>query len=57
MPGTVRIERDGHLGWIIFDHPERRNAITKDMWRAIPDVAGELDADSDIRVVLLRGVG
>lgn len=51
------MEREGHLGWIVFDHPERRNAISKDMWRAIPDAAEELDADPEIRVVLLRGEG
>lgn len=51
------MEREGHLGWIVFDHPERRNAISKDMWRAIPDAAQELDADPEVRVVLLRGEG
>lgn len=57
MPGAIRTEREGHLGWIVFDHPERRNAITKEMWQAIPAAARELDGDSDIRVVLLRGAG
>lgn len=57
MAGKIRVEREGHLGWIVFDHPERRNAITKDMWRAIPGVARELSEDPEIRVVLLRGAG
>ena len=57
MPGEVRAERDGAIGWIVFDHPSRRNAITSDMWRAIPPAARSLDEDPRIRVVVLRGAG
>ncbi|MBC8188138.1 MAG: enoyl-CoA hydratase/isomerase family protein [Proteobacteria bacterium] len=57
MPGQIRVNRNGPLAEIIFDHPERRNAITADMWRALPEVARELDADESIRVVVLRGEG
>ena len=57
MPGQIRVTRNGPLAEIIFDHPERRNAITADMWRAIPEVARELDADDRVRVVVLRGEG
>lgn len=57
MPGQVRTEKGDGLGWIIFDHQERRNAITNDMWRAISTVAREMDEDPDVRVVLLRGAG
>ena len=35
MGGEVRIEREGAIGWLIFDHLERRNAITGAMWEAI----------------------
>ncbi len=57
MPGQIRIERDGVIAEVIFDHPERRNAITTDMWRAIPEIARQLDADESVRVVVLRGEG
>jgi len=49
--------REGAIGWLIFDHEERRNAINVEMWAAIPGLASELDADGDIRVVVLRGAG
>jgi enoyl-CoA hydratase/carnithine racemase len=42
---------------IVFDHPERRNAISADMWRQIPEVAKQLAADPEVRVVILRGAG
>lgn len=57
MTGRIRVERDGSLGWMIFDQPARRNAITADMWQAIPGAAGELDDDPAIRVVVVRGEG
>ena len=57
MAGQIRTEREGPLGWVIFDHPERRNAISEQMWIQLPDALAELDADPEIRVILLRGAG
>lgn len=57
MPGTVRAHKEGALGWIEFDHPERRNALSAEMWRQIPGVATDLDDDPEVRVVILRGSG
>jgi enoyl-CoA hydratase/carnithine racemase len=57
MAGRVVVEREGALAWVVFDHPERRNAVSVEMWDAIPEVAAALDADDDVRVVLLRGAG
>ncbi len=56
-PGQVRIERDGPLAWLIFDHEQRRNAMTIDMWRSVPDLCTELGSDRTVRVVILRGAG
>ena len=57
MGGHIRIERDGRIGWLVFDHPERRNAISVDMWREIPEATRELEEDDAVRVVVLRGAG
>ncbi len=57
MAGSVRTLREGTIGWLIFDHEERRNAISVDMWAAIPELISELNADRDVRVVVLRGAG
>lgn len=57
MSGTIRIERAGALAYLIFDHPERRNALNQHMWRQIPVLAAELDADPAVRVIVMRGVG
>ena len=55
--GEVHILREGGLGWLIIDYPERRNAVSEAMWRALPERAAELAADPGVRVVLLRGAG
>ncbi|MEY4576127.1 MAG: hypothetical protein RL701_830 [Pseudomonadota bacterium] len=57
MSGSIRIERDGALGFLVVDHPERRNALNAHMWRAIPALAQELAADRAVRVIILRGAG
>ena len=57
MPGTVRIQTDQYVGTLIFDYPERRNAISLDMWLEIPRAVRTLEDDPDVRVVILRGAG
>jgi enoyl-CoA hydratase/carnithine racemase len=57
MGGEVRIERDGPIARLVFDHEERRNAITVDMWDAIPGAIQTLQEDSRVRVVIMRGAG
>jgi enoyl-CoA hydratase len=31
------MEKEGALGWIIFNQPEKRNAVSQEMWQMIPD--------------------
>ena len=57
MPGRIRIERHGARAEIIVDHPERRNAISSNMWRSLSEAARELDRDASVRVVVVRGEG
>jgi enoyl-CoA hydratase/carnithine racemase len=57
MQGSVTSEKRDGLGWIVFDQEARRNAINDAMWDAIPGVVAELDADPEVRVVIMRGRG
>lgn len=57
MTAAVRTERDGAIATVVFDHQERRNAMTLDMWLAVPEICADLEADDDVRVVVLRGAG
>ena len=55
--GKLRVERDGAIGRLVLDNPARRNAIGAEMWRAMPGAIAELDADTAIRCIVLRGEG
>ena len=62
MTETVKTEKlllqkDGPIGWIIFNQPEKRNAVSQEMWEAMPGYVKELTSDDAIRVVVLRGAG
>ena len=57
--GTPRIavEKFNGIGFLVFDNPARRNAITVEMWETIPHILEQFAADSEVRVVMLRGAG
>ena len=55
--GRVRVEKRGAVGWIVFDQPEKMNAINDAMWRAIPEAMARFDADREVRCVAFRGEG
>src|SRR5207249_6192618 len=57
MPGRMLAEKDGAIGWMIFYHPERRNAVTQAMWLQIGDILEDFGKDEAIRVVVLKGAG
>jgi enoyl-CoA hydratase/carnithine racemase len=50
-------EKDGGIGWMIFNAPERRNALSYDMRLAMLDILDEFERDEDIRVIIMRGAG
>src|SRR6185436_17610654 len=50
-------KKDGAIGWVVFNNPERRNAVSIDMWEAIPTVLEGFAKDAEIRVVVLAGAG
>jgi enoyl-CoA hydratase/carnithine racemase len=54
---TLRIEKRGPVGWIVFDQPARRNAINGAMWRGIAPAMARFDADPEVRCVAFRGAG
>jgi enoyl-CoA hydratase len=57
MTDKLLLQKDGPLGWIVFNQPEKRNAVSQEMWEAMPAYVEELTNDDAIRVVILRGGG
>jgi enoyl-CoA hydratase/carnithine racemase len=51
------MEKDGVIGWLIFNRPDKRNAMGIETWQLMPDYVKDLAADDAIRVVILRGAG
>ena len=51
----ARIE-DG-IGWLTFNQPERRNAMSLDMWQAVGDALEHFQQNSAVRVVVMHGAG
>lgn len=45
------------VGWLVFNNPMRRNAVSVEMWAAIEPVMAAFEADPDIRVVVVTGAG
>jgi enoyl-CoA hydratase len=54
---SLKIETRGSVGWIVFDNPQRRNAINDAMWRGIPEAMARFDAEREVRCVAFRGAG
>jgi enoyl-CoA hydratase/carnithine racemase len=48
---------DGAIGWLIINRKERRNALNRDMWAAIPPAVATLVAASAVRAIVIRGAG
>jgi enoyl-CoA hydratase/carnithine racemase len=57
ITGQLIAETQGPVGWLTFNNPARRNAISIDMWEAIPKVLDRFEQDPAIRVIVLKGEG
>jgi enoyl-CoA hydratase/carnithine racemase len=49
--------RDGQVGYVIFNNPERHNAVSLEMWARTAEILDEFGRDSDVRVVVITGAG
>ena len=57
MSDHILIERDGTLATVVLNRPEKLNAMTKPMWRALGEAIEALSADDTLRCIILRGAG
>jgi 2-(1,2-epoxy-1,2-dihydrophenyl)acetyl-CoA isomerase len=53
----IVIERDGPVGWLRINRPERLNALAGTMREDMLKGLRDLDADDDIRCVIITGTG
>lgn len=57
MSDEILVERRGAIATVILNRPKSHNAITIGMYTGLPGVVSELDEDSAVKVVVLRGAG
>jgi enoyl-CoA hydratase/carnithine racemase len=62
MSGTtgtdeLLFDRDGAIATITFNRPHARNAMTWAMYQGLYETCEKVDADEDVRVLVLRGAG
>jgi enoyl-CoA hydratase/carnithine racemase len=57
MTDKMLSRKDGHIGTMIFNNPERHNAVSFEMWEKVGTILEDFRADPDIRVVVLTGAG
>ena len=53
----INFDINGHIGQIQLNRPEKLNAIDRDMLAELVQVVEQVDQNSEIRVVIIRGSG
>lgn len=53
----VQVRRDATTLHLRFDNPARHNALSVDMWEAVPPLLAQAAADERIRLVVFSGAG
>jgi enoyl-CoA hydratase/carnithine racemase len=54
---TLRVEREGAVGWLVFSRPEAGNAMDARMMAELERAWVELDRDPKVRVIVNTGEG
>jgi enoyl-CoA hydratase len=55
--GAIRLETQGAIATVVLDRAGKLNALTPDMIEELAQIAQRVDADSQIRCVILTGAG
>lgn len=50
-------KKESGIGWMIFNNPAKHNAVSLEMWEAMPVILADFLADDSVRVIVLRGSG
>lgn len=49
--------KENAVGWVIFSNPAKFNAVSHDMWMALPQAIAAFDADREVRMIVITGDG
>jgi len=54
---VLLIEKEPPIAWLIFNRPDKHNALSGELWQGIPAALADIENDPDIRVLVVRGAG
>jgi enoyl-CoA hydratase/carnithine racemase len=54
---SVLLEKEGPIGWLVLNRPEKRNALSLDLMNELLMKLDQVAQDETIRVVVIRGNG
>jgi enoyl-CoA hydratase/carnithine racemase len=57
MTDQIQLEVSNQIATVTFNNPERRNAITFEMWHELRRILVDLKHDPEVRVIVFRGSG
>ena len=55
--GKILAEIEGGIGTITFNNPDKRNAMSLEMWRGLVEALDRFGEDTTVRAVVLTGAG
>ncbi len=51
------IERDGPIASVTLNRPDKRNALTFEMYAGLAEFCRSADGENDLKVIIVRGAG
>lgn len=57
MTDKIITRQDGEIARIVFNQPEKRNAVSLEMWEAVEAAVSRFAADPSVRILILSGAG
>jgi len=57
MSDTILTQRSGAIATVVLNRPQKLNALTREMWRALGESITALSADDGLRCIIIRGAG
>jgi len=55
--GKMLAAKEGGIGFVTFNQPEKRNAMSVEMWQGLAEILADFREDSGVRVVIMTGAG
>lgn len=55
MTPSIRLDIEAPFAELVLNKPEKRNALSVDMWAAIPELIAQADAAEQVKIVIIHG--